>query len=135
MNPRTRQNLITAMNCDALDAAKYSRFAARARMDENWHLARVFQDSADIDRADHFPSEAEVAGLISTSPDNLRSAVDTERAEAAMLRNFAEQATADGDLEAASVFRKVSRDKAERLARFEAVLEELGVHGDLRTLT
>lgn len=135
MNSRTRNNLITAMNCDATDAAKYSRFAVRARMDENWELASVFQESADIDRAEHFPSEAELEGIISDSPDNLRTAVDTERTEAAMLSKFAEQATTDGDLEAASVFRKISRDKTERLARFEAVLEELGVHSDVRTLS
>ena len=126
---------MTAMNLDAMDAAKYSRFAARARMDENWPLARVFQESADIDRADHFPSEAELEGIISDSPDYLRAAVDKERTEASMLSKFAEQATADGDLEAASVFHKISRDKTERLARFEAVLEELGVHSDVRSLS
>ncbi|MFL6446707.1 MAG: hypothetical protein ACJ746_03335 [Bryobacteraceae bacterium] len=134
MNPRTRQNLITAMNCDATDAAKYSRFAARARLDENWQLARAFQDTADTDRAEHFPTEAELGGIILNSPENLRAAVDTERTEAAMLSTFAEQATADGDLEAASVFRKISLDKVERLARFEAVLGEMGVHGDVRTV-
>lgn len=123
------------MNCDALDAAKYGRFAARARMEQDWQLARVFQDSSDIDRADHFQSEAELEGVISNSPDNLRAAVDTERREAAMLTNFADQAAADGDHEAASVFRKISRDKAERLARFEAELEQLGVNSDIRMLS
>lgn len=135
MNPRTRQNLITAIHCDAVDAAKYSRFAARARMDDNWGLAKLFQESADIDRAEHFTREAELEHMISSSPDNLRAAVDTERTEIEKFDDFAEQATADGDLEAASVFRKIGRDKAQRLASFETALEELGVHSDIRTLS
>ncbi len=135
MNPRTKNNLKAAMECDALDAAKYSRFAARARMDDDWELAEVFQEAADDDRTEQFGKEAELDGLISSSPDNLRNAIDAQRQEVGRFVQFAREAKQDGDLAAAALFEKISHDKAGRLARFEAVLAELGVHSNTQELT
>ena len=41
MKPKTQPNLTIAMQSEALAHAKYSRFAARARMDGEWELART----------------------------------------------------------------------------------------------
>jgi rubrerythrin len=135
MSPRTKQNLIAAMQCDALDAAKYGRFAARARMDDDWELAKAFQEAADSDRTEHFSKEAELEGLIARSPDNLRNAIDEKAKEIERFAEFARQATEDGDLGIASVFEQISRDKAERRARFEAVLADMGLHSNPQTVT
>lgn len=135
MSPRSKQNLLAAMQCDALDAAKYARFAARARMDDDWELAKVFQETGDSDRTEHFCKEAELEGLIASSPDNLRNAIDAETNEIEKFTEFARQATEDGDLGIASVFEQISRDKAERRMRFEAVLADLGLHSNPETIT
>ncbi len=135
MSPRTKKNLTTATECDALDAAKYGRFAARARMDDDWELAKAFQATADSDRTEHFAKEAEMEGLVVSSPENLRNAIDAETREVEMFTQFARQATEDGDLGVASVFEQISRDKAKRRARFEAVLADMGLHSNPQTVT
>jgi rubrerythrin len=122
MSPRSKNNLLTAMKYDAFDAAKYGKFAARARLDDDWELARAFQETADIDRTEHFCEESELQGLIGTSPDNLREAIDAETKQMKMCNQFAREAAEDGDLAVAEAFEKISRDKAERCARFEDVL-------------
>ena len=135
MSPRTKKNLMAAIECDAIDAAKYARCAALARKDDDWELAQAFQETADNDRTKHFPKEAELEGLIASSPDNLRNAIDSETKELKMFREFAHQANEDGDLRIASLFEEISRDKAERCARFEAVLADMGLHSNPQTLT
>jgi rubrerythrin len=134
MSPRTKKNLLTAMECDAFDAAKYSRFAAHARMDDDWQLAKAFQDTADLDRVDHFAKEAELEGLLSSSPDNLRNAIDEETKGRNLLAQFAQEAREDGDLSIAAALEAISRDKAERCARFEAILAEMGLRSNPHTV-
>lgn len=135
MSPRTKRNLNIALERDAVDAATYSRFAARARSEDDWNLAQAFQETADRDRVDHFAKEAELERLIASSPDNLRNAIEVERKEAKMYSEFGREAKEDGDLDVASVFENISRDKAERCARFEGILEAMGIHGGIQTIT
>jgi len=75
MSPRTERNLNTAMQIEAFTHAEYLRFAARARMNENPDIARLFQDAADADRTDHFTKEAEIAGLVANDSENLKHAI------------------------------------------------------------
>jgi len=128
MSPRTKNNLMTAMQSDAFDAAKYSRFAARARMDDELGLAKVFQESAESERTEHFATEAKLDGLIAKGPDNVRSAIDAEMKEIKMFTEFAREASEDGDIGIAAVFERFRRDKAERCARLEAVLRQRGAN-------
>jgi rubrerythrin len=134
MKLRTKTNLTTAMQCGSLDAAKYQGFAACARMDGDWELAKAFQDATDIDRTQHFSREAELEGLIADSPDNLRNTIDSEAKEAHMFAEFAREAMEDGDLNAAALFNRISRDKTESCSRFQAILAEMGLHSDPRNL-
>lgn len=76
-------------------------------MNENWDLAQLFQVAADTDRTEHFAKEAEVAGLVANDSDNLRSAVEEKRSAAAMYKQFASEATADGDFAVAALFEKM----------------------------
>ena len=57
MKPETQPNLTIAMQSEALAHANYSRFAARARMDGEWELARTFQDIADSDGTSILPKK------------------------------------------------------------------------------
>lgn len=122
------------MQCDALDAAKYYRFAARARMDDDWELAKAFQRTADTDRTEYFAKEAELEDLIAGGSDNLRNAIDAEANEVKMFAQFALEARQDGDLDIAVILEDIGRQKAERCAAFEALLAEKGWHSNVHVV-
>jgi rubrerythrin len=107
------------MQTEAFTHVEYLRFAARARMNENWDLAQLFQVAADIDRTEHFAKQADLAGLVASDSENLRHAMEEKRAEAAMYSQFAKEATADGDLVAAALFEKMQTAAASQIEGFE----------------
>ena len=126
MNQRTKQNLITAMKAEAFAQAKYARFAARARMEEDWEAARVFQKAADSDSTEHFAREAELAGLGAATEDNLRTAINEQSEQAAMYRCFTDEATADGESSAAAIFPHVQLQTDANRTELESCLRRLG---------
>jgi rubrerythrin len=123
---------MSAMNTDAFESATYSRFAAHARSDSDWELAKLFQDSADVDRTDNFAREAALEGLVEDSPENLRNAIDAETEELKMYRQFAIEAKADDDHAVAAAFDKMCADKTARCAKLKAVLADMGIHSHIR---
>jgi rubrerythrin len=100
-------------------------------MDDDWELAKAFEDAADSDRMEHFAKEAEAKGLIASSPDNLRNVLTSEKKEIEMFARFAREATEDGDADIAAAFEKIRSDKAKQCVRFEAVLADMGVHSNV----
>ena len=126
MKPKTQPNLTIAMQSEALAHAKYSRFAARARMDGEWELARMFQDIADSDRTEYFAKEAELIGLGADTRKNLRTAIEDHSDQVKMYTRFKDAAAVNGDSAADTLFEKVARDKMSRRADLEAALERLG---------
>ena len=126
MKPKTQPNLTIAMQSEALAHAKYSRFAARARMDGEWELARMFQDIADSDRTEYFAKEAELIGLGPDTHKNLRTAIEDHSDQVKMYTRFKDAAAVNGDSAADTLFEKVARDKMSRRADLEAALERLG---------
>jgi rubrerythrin len=134
MSPRTKQNLLNAMKCEAFESATYSRFAAHARMESDWDLAKAFQDDADGNRTRHFAKEAALEGLVAQTPENLRNAIDAETDECKTYTQFALEAKQDGDLTVANEFEEICRDKTNRCARLEGLLADMGVHSHIRTI-
>lgn len=134
MNPRTRNNLYTALECDALAAAKYSRFAARARRDDEWELARAFEDAADGDRVEDLVECCDLDGLVNSSADNLRHTIEAELNAKTLYSEYAREATEDGDFRVAEIYEAISLDKARRCLRLQALMEEMGVHSNFRSL-
>ncbi len=104
-------------------------------MNNDWELAKEFQETADSDRTKHFVKRAELEGLVASGPDNLRNAIDAESKEVAQFAQFAREAAEDSDLALASAFEKISRHKTERCARFEAMLADMGIHSNTQTVT
>jgi rubrerythrin len=51
-----------------------------------------------------------------------------------MYNEFAQQTKEDGDLDVTAVFENISRGKAERCARFERILEAMGIHSGVQTI-
>lgn len=134
MSPRTKRNLRSALEFDAVDAATLQTYAARARAEEAWEAAKAFQEGADIDRIEHFALEAKLQGLINETPENLRRVIEAERNESQLFARFAEEARLDGDLGSASAFDRISGDKKVRCRRFEELLANMGVHSAFETI-
>ncbi|MFC9077555.1 ferritin family protein [Streptomyces sp. NPDC057062] len=123
---RTKANLDTAMHGEALAHAKYMLFAARAQQTGSPALARLFEGTARVELHEHFAGEAVLAGLVSTTKDNLSKAIAGEHNEATMLYpGFAKRATAVGDTAVASYFRDTAADEAKHAAAFEQALNQL----------
>jgi rubrerythrin len=126
MTARTKKNLNTAMLNEALAYAKYTRFAACARMNDDPELARLFQNTADVDRIDHFRKEFDLAVLCNDDVANLRAAVEDKAHQIDMYTEFAEQARSDGESAAAELFDRIRKHELTELAAFEAALQNAG---------
>jgi rubrerythrin len=131
MSPRTKKNLNAAMEYDALASAKHYRFAARARLDENWDLADAFQEAADDEMTEDFATEARLEGVVASSADNLRNAIETEKVRVQNYSQFAREAREDGDTNVAVAFERIGDEKETRRAEFERILEKMQVSGSV----
>ena len=130
MNAKTRENLLTSLHGEAFAYAKYMLFAERARQSGQLELARLFEETAQIELSEHFAEEAELAGIVGGDLDNLRDAIGGESYEIeTMYREFAAQARAAGDNTAADRFEEVRRDEVKHRDAFKAALEQIEVEG------
>lgn len=126
LNHKTMENLHTAMRGEAFAYASYMLYAERARKDGHPEIADLFENAAKIERFEHFAEEAELAGLVGTTEENLREAIKGESYESTtMYREFAEQAASVEDHDAAERFEEIRRDEMKHRAMFEAALQKL----------
>jgi rubrerythrin len=131
MKLRTKRNLTTAMQSGAMDAAKYQHFGACLRMNGELELAKAFESAAVNESTQHFSREAE-KDLIGHGTNDLRNAINEETKRMNMLAQFEHEAIEDGDLNAAALFNRVCRDKAESCGRFQVMLAHMSVESDYR---
>jgi len=94
MSPETERNLERAMALEAFANAKYTRFAACARMNENPDLASLFQTTADLDRIAHFRKEFDFVYAPCGDAENLQSAISDKDSVIEMYSEFMRQAEA-----------------------------------------
>ena len=126
LSPATRDHLMSAMQGEAFAAAKYELYADHARNAGNAELANLFERTAKVERFEHLAEEADVAQLVGDDKANLQDAMTGESYEIeTMYREFAEQARAAGDMEAASLFEEIRRDEMGHRDAFKAALEKL----------
>ena len=126
LHPQTKANLSTAMHGEAFAFAKYTLFAEQARRNGNNELADLFEKTAKMEHLEHMREHAELAGVVSTDQENLKDAIKGEDYETkTMYPNFARQAKAVGDLDAANRFEEVGRDEAKHREDFEFALAAL----------
>lgn len=105
MTLRTQRNLDVAMHGEAFAAAKYKRFAAFARRNDNNTLADLLTEIADESRIGHFASELQLAGLISDDLSNLQDVRRDKLYHIERYTQLAKEAEQDGDLNAAAPFK------------------------------
>jgi rubrerythrin len=126
LNPKTAENLSTAMHGEAFAYAKYLLFAEHARKSGNKALADLFENTAKTEHFEHLAEEAELAGLVGSDADNLKDSIKGESYEVdTMYRQFAEQARAAGDTAAAERFEEIRKDEMKHRDAFKAELTKI----------
>lgn len=126
MNEETRKNLMTAMHGEAFAHAKYLLYADHARQASRPELADLFRRTAQMERFAHFSEEAQLAGIVGDDAANLQDAIAGESYEIdTMYREFADQARAAGEIEAAERFEEIRRDEITHRDAFKAALANL----------
>ncbi|HSO64329.1 MAG TPA: ferritin family protein [Ornithinibacter sp.] len=106
---QTLTNLATAMHGESLATVKYDLFAQVARDSGNAALADLFAGTAKVEFREHFSDEANLAGLMRDTTTNLENAAASEDVEAMeTYPDFAEEATAAGDLDVARLFEELA---------------------------
>lgn len=124
--PQTRENLQAAMHGEAFANLKYRRYAEVAREGGNEALAKLFEDSANVEANEHFAREADALKLDGTNAANLLDAMAGEKYEnKTMYITFAEQAEKAGDLKTAAMFRQIAADEGDHYARYKAAHDQL----------
>jgi rubrerythrin len=126
ISTRTQENLSIAMHGEAFAYAKYLLYAEHAQKHGHPELARLFEETAKVERLQHFAEEAVLTGLVGSDTDNLRDAIKGESYEIdTMYREFAEQAKTRSDPAEADRFEEVRRDEMGHRAAFKTALAKL----------
>lgn len=128
MDSRTQENILAALRGESFAHSRYLLFAAAARKRGDERLASMFEGIAAVELREHFAELAELAGLVGTDTDNLRTAIQDENLEVeATYPRFAAQAREAGDAEAARRFEEMAEDEREHERTLEQALERLEV--------
>jgi len=129
---KTQENLLKAFAGESQARNRYTIFAKMARKDNLEWIARVFEETADNERA-HAEEEYELIGedvsvedILAVKPfvgkstlDNLKYAAEGEHHEwTEMYPSFEEQAKIDGNVEAERVFREVKEVEEKHEERY-----------------
>nr|BFD81788.1 hypothetical protein StreXyl84_11890 [Streptomyces sp. Xyl84] len=123
LRTQTLADLATAMKGEAYAYAAYSLFAAEADRQGLPAVGRLFRSTAQTELNEHLREAATLAGTVGTNAANLRQAISGETYEhQIMYRRFAEQARADGDLQAAKLFSEITVDEGRHRDAFRTAL-------------
>ncbi|GAB2940774.1 hypothetical protein GCM10027075_46600 [Streptomyces heilongjiangensis] len=123
LHAQTLADLNTTMTGEAYAYAAYGLFAAEADRQGLTAVAKLFRSTARTELNEHLREAAALAGTVGSNADNLRQAISGETYEhQVMYRRFAEQARADGDLEAAELFSEIAEDEGRHRDAFRAAL-------------
>jgi rubrerythrin len=122
LNPRTKQNLETAMHGEAYANLKYLTYAEMARQSGRPELAALFEVTANVEANEHFAREADALKLTKTNEANLLDAMAGEHYEYTnMYKEFAKQAREDGDLAVANLFEQIAADEGDHYSAYTAM--------------
>lgn len=126
----TKADVLKAMHGEAFARAAYLAYGAQARTDRQSKIATLFDQTAEVERGEHFKLEAELIGLVGDDAANLTDAISGESYETTtMYPQFVAQAKAEGDTAAAALFTEIAADEAahrDALAQAKATLAGTG---------
>jgi len=123
LDAQTRKNIETAMRSEAYASLKYLGYAKAARAHGNEKLARLFEESADVEANHHFVREAAALGLPGPDIENISDAIVSEYDENnKMYNSFAEQAAQVGDHKTAALFRQIAAEEGDHYQAYKDAL-------------
>ena len=119
----TQDNLMAAFAGESQARNMYTYFAQVARKEGYHYIAKIFEETA-LNEMRHAKDEFRLAGKLGDTAANLKQAIAGEHYETTeMYQKFAEQAEAEGNKEAAILFRMIARVEAEHRDRYRKLLE------------
>jgi rubrerythrin len=119
----TEENLKAAFAGESQARNMYTFFAKVARNEGYHYIAKIFEETA-INEQQHAKDEFKLLGGIGSTAENLRAAIGGEDHETtSMYPEFAEQAKAEGNKEAAALFLMIARVEAEHRDQYRKLLE------------
>jgi rubrerythrin len=123
MMSKTTDNLMAAFAGESQARNMYTFFAHVARKEGYHYIAKIFEETA-ANEMRHAKDEFVLAGKLGDTVANLEAAIGGEDHETrSMYPDFAEQADADGNKEAAILFRMIARVEADHRDRYRKLLE------------
>jgi rubrerythrin len=119
---KTQENLQAAFAGESQARNKYTYFAEAARKEGYPYIARIFEEAAENERR-HAKDELKLLGGIGDTASNLKAAIEGENYETvSMYPTFAQEAEAEGNHEAANLFRRIAEIEQHHRDRFEKLL-------------
>ena len=122
---KTEGNLLTAFTGESMARNKYTFFAAAARREGYEEIARIFEETADNEKA-HASIWFKLLEQLGNTAFNLKSASDGEHYEwAEMYKDFAEDARSENFNDVAFLFEKAAEVEKLHQDRFDQYLNQV----------
>jgi rubrerythrin len=120
---KTEENLQAAFSGESQARNKYNYFAKVARKEGYHYIARLFEETADNEMR-HAKDEFVLLGGLGDTVANLKEAIAGENYETTeMFPDFARDAEAEGNMEAAALFKEIAKVEAHHRDRYKKLLE------------
>jgi rubrerythrin len=120
---KTIENLKAAFAGESQARNKYTFFAKVARSEGYHYVAKIFEETA-FNEMRHANDHLKLLNGIGDTAANLKEAADGEDYETiTMYPTFANEAEAEGNMEAAMLFKQIGKIEAEHRERYIRLLE------------
>ena len=120
---KTEENIKAAFAGESQARNKYTYFAEKAREEGYHYIAKIFEETA-FNEMNHAKDHFNLLGGVGTTAENLEAAMSGEDYETIeMYPQFAEEAEAEGNTEAAVLFKMIAKIEAHHRERYKKLLE------------
>ena len=116
---KTEENIKAAFVGESQARNKYTYYAKMAREEGYHYIAKIFEETA-WNEMNHAKDHFKLLGGIGTTAENLEEAISGEDYETIdMYPKFAEEAEAEGNKEAAILFKMIGKIEAHHRERYK----------------
>ena len=120
---KTEEHLAAAFAGESQARNKYTYFAGVARKEGYHYIAKMFEETADNEKR-HAKDEYLLLHGLGDTADCLKKAIEGEDYEVkSMYPEFADDAEAEGNRDAANLFRQIAKIEAHHRDRYTTLLE------------
>jgi len=120
---KTEENIKAAFAGESQARNKYTYFAEKAREEGYHYIAKIFEETA-LNEMNHAKDHFKLLSGVGTTAENLEAAMSGENYETVdMYPQFAEEAEAEGNTDAALLFKMIGKVEAHHRERYKKLLE------------